>query len=203
MTTHERELAAYYDQDAADRAVKALDADRIAARDHFLRHVLRGPDVRLLELGTGVGRDSAAFVAAGVRPFGVDLSLEQSRHAARLGARQVVGSVRRLPFTSQAFDAVWTMSVLMHVPNVEIEVVLGELRRVLRPGGVAAIGVWGGDDVEHRRTQDPYRPARLFSRRSNAVWRSLLQTIGPVRAFETWAHGDGWWYQLAYVQRDD
>jgi SAM-dependent methyltransferase len=199
---HERDLAAYYDQDASARAVNALDADRIDAREEFLTLLRREPEVRLLEIGTGVGRDSAAFVESGIDTYGVDLSLAQAQYAARHGVRQVVGSVRLLPFTSKAFGAVWSMSVLMHVPNREIELALGEVRRVLKLGGIAAIGVWGGADVEQRRDEDPYRPARLFSRRSDDVWSGLLQTIGTVESFRTWAAGaDDWWYQFAYVRR--
>lgn len=203
MIEGERDLAAYYDQDASERAAMVLDADRVGARGQFLTLFRRGPKVRLLEIGTGVGRDSAVFVEQGIDTYGVDLSLEQARRAARRGVRQVVASVRHLPFGSQTFGAVWTMSVLMHVPNVDIESVLAEVRRVLKPGGIAAIGVWGGADVEQRRAEDPYQPARLFSRRSDEVWSELLQTIGALESFRTWpATADDWWYQFAYVRRD-
>lgn len=128
MTTHEQDLAAYYDQDAPDRVGKVLDTERLDARDQFLTFLAGNCEVRLLEIGTGVGRDAAAFREQGINTFGVDLSLEQARHSARHGVHQVVASVRRLPFESQTFEAVWTMSVLMHVPNVEIQSVLGEVR---------------------------------------------------------------------------
>ena len=203
MTAHERDLAAYYDQEASDRAATALDGDRLDARGQFLTMLRRGSQVRLLEIGTGVGRDSVAFVEQKIDTYGVDLSLEQARYAARGGVRQVVGSVRHLPFGSQAFGAVWTMSVLMHVPNVDIRSVLSEVRRVLKPGGIAAIGVWGGADVQQLRPEDPYQPARLFSRRSDEVWSDLLRTIGSVETFRTWPAGAAdWWYQFAYVRRD-
>jgi SAM-dependent methyltransferase len=204
VSSLERDLAAYYDQDAPDRLASGLDTDRIAAREQFLSLVLRGSELRLLEIGTGVGRDSASFVQHQIDTYGVDLSLEQARHSASHGVRQVVGSVRHLPFGSQAFDAVWSMSVLMHVPNVAIESALGEVRRVLRPSGVAAIGVWGGADTEQRSTEDRYQPPRLFSRRSDKTWRDLLETVGRVESFRTWpVNPDGWWYQFAHVRRTD
>jgi ubiquinone/menaquinone biosynthesis C-methylase UbiE len=59
-----------------------------------------------------------------------------------------VGSVLDLPFADGSFDAVWTMSTLLHVPDESIDRALTELVRVCWPGGPLAIGVWAGDDVE-------------------------------------------------------
>jgi hypothetical protein len=70
------------------------------------------------------------------------------------------------------------------------------------PGAPAAIGVWGGPDVEHRSEIDTYDPPRFFSRRSDERWRSLLATVGQVEEYETWAGGNSdFWYQWAVVRR--
>lgn len=44
-------------------------------------------------------------------------------------------SAELLPFDDASFDALWTITVLEHVPNPEAA--LSEIRRVLRPGGLA------------------------------------------------------------------
>jgi len=44
-------------------------------------------------------------------------------------------SAESLPFDDASFDALWTITVLEHVPNPEAA--LSEIRRVLRPGGLA------------------------------------------------------------------
>jgi hypothetical protein len=72
------------------------------------------------------------------------------------------------------------MSTLMHVPNEAIAGALAELRRVLAPGALAAVGVWGGPDVEHHSDIDVLDPPRFFSRRSDDRWRSLLATLGSI-----------------------
>ena len=90
----------------------------------------------------------------------------------------------------------------MHVPNTAIDGVLVELRRVLAPGAIAAIGVWGGPDVEERSDQDRFDPPRFFSRRSDDRWRAVLATIGDVEHFERWGEDrDDFWYQFAFVRR--
>ncbi|HEX6420932.1 MAG TPA: class I SAM-dependent methyltransferase [Acidimicrobiales bacterium] len=197
----ERDLAAYYQQEAADRAARALDPRRVAVRTAFLAR-LRGRRGRLLDLGIGPGRDAATFAAAGIPLVGVDLAVEHARRARSTGARVVVATVRGLPFGDGTFAALWTMSTLMHVPDAAIAGVLAELRRVLLPGSLAAVGVWGGPDVEHRSDIDVLDPPRFFSRRSDERWLSLLTTLGSVEEFETWGRGSNdFWYQCATVTR--
>jgi SAM-dependent methyltransferase len=197
----ERSLAAYYEQEAGDRAGRPLDPPRVAARDRFLAR-LADHRPRVLEVGVGPGRDAAAFVAAGMPVVGIDLAVDHARRARHAGAATLVATVRRLPFADAAFGAVWTMSTLMHVPDAVIADALAELRRVLAPGGLAAIGVWGGPDVEHVGDANRFGPPRFFSRRSPARWRSLLATVGAVDEFEGWEPRSGdFAYQWAVVRR--
>lgn len=201
----EAELAAYYDAEAADRASRALDPSRVAARSRFLERLgaseaLAGP---VLEVGVGPGRDAGALVAAGLDLVGVDLSIEHAKRAAAAGAAALVATGRALPFVDAAFRALWSMSTLMHIPDSAIAGVLTEVRRVLAPGAIAAIGVWGGPNVEERSDQDRFDPPRFFSRRTDDRWRTMLGVVGEVQRFERWGEDrDDFWYQFAFVVRD-
>lgn len=196
----ERELAVYYDAEAADRVGRELDPERVARRVEFLATVPSG--CRVLEIGIGPGRDAAAFVATGATVIGVDLSIEHIRLATSAGAHGGVASVRHLPFVDAAFDAVWTMSTLMHVPATAIDGALAEVRRVLAPGGRLAAGVWGGQDAENHLDGGTYGPPRLFSRRSDATWQEMLRQVGAIEEFRTWGDdGQPFWYQYAVVRR--
>jgi SAM-dependent methyltransferase len=76
------------------------------------------------------------------RLYGIDPDAVRLAHAAReLGgrARLAAASAGSLPFPENTFDKVILAEVLEHVP--EQDAVLREVRRVLRPGGVAAITV--------------------------------------------------------------
>jgi SAM-dependent methyltransferase len=202
----ETALAAYYERDAEHRATRPIDPQRVAARGRFVARLgARRP--RVLEVGIGPGRDAAAFVAAGVPVVGVDLAVEHARRAHASGAAAVVATVRRLPFADGAFGALWTMSTLMHVPDAAIVGALAELRRVLAPGAPAAIGVWGGPDLEHHITGERIALPRFFSQRSDERWRSLLAMLGAVEEFEAWGDrrddnraDDRFWYQWAVVR---
>lgn len=196
----EAELAAYYDNEAEDRARRPLSGRRLEAHNRFLAEV--DLSLSVLELGTGTGRDVEEFVAVGFSVVGVDLSVEQPRHAQAAGAHQVLASARSLPFRDDSFSILWSMSTLMHVPNSAIRKTLVEVRRVLAPGAIAAIGVWGGPDIEdYGEFEGRLGHRRLFSRRSEETWGGLLRLVGEPRIYETWNDdGDDFWYQFAVLR---
>lgn len=78
---------------------------------------------------------------------GIDLSLSTARAATRRTVESPVtaGDVRVLPFASESFDAVASISTLDHFKTFEeITASLRELHRVLRPGGQLALTLDNG-----------------------------------------------------------
>jgi ubiquinone/menaquinone biosynthesis C-methylase UbiE len=111
----------------------------------FLLPTLR-PGMRLLDVGCGPGsitRGLAERVAPG-QVIGVDLSaetLEAARDAAAArgldNLRYEEASVYQLPFAEASFDVAYAHQVLQHLR--EPGAALGEMLRVVRPGGLVAI----------------------------------------------------------------
>jgi ubiquinone/menaquinone biosynthesis C-methylase UbiE len=100
----------------------------------LLRRVEVGRGERLLEIGCGEGANLHHLRGAGARFFGVDFSRERAAFARRAtDAHTATADATRLPFGDGSFDAVLIRDVLHHVG--EIDAVLAEARRVLRPGG--------------------------------------------------------------------
>jgi SAM-dependent methyltransferase len=79
----------------------------------------------------------------GARPVGVDIAASTVRQAKDVlrGHRPLcaVGDVRRLPFLTGMFDLIYSMGTVEHFP--ETQEALAEIFRVLKPGGVAIVGV--------------------------------------------------------------
>ena len=79
----------------------------------------------------------------GAAVFGVDISEPIVRQARAAfpdgGLRAAVADVRRLPFRDGSFDAVYSLGTIEHFRDPETA--LGEIHRVLRPGGRAVVGV--------------------------------------------------------------
>lgn len=95
---------------------------------------------RVLDVGTGTAallRELARRPRPPKRAIGLDSSAEMLARAVRLppGWELVEGNAESLPFDDASFD-VTTAAYLLHTLNEEERAsVLGELRRVLRPGG--------------------------------------------------------------------
>jgi demethylmenaquinone methyltransferase/2-methoxy-6-polyprenyl-1,4-benzoquinol methylase len=99
---------------------------------------------RVLDLCTGTALVPAVVAAArpGCLVVGLDLSPEMltvgREKIARLGLRNaplVRADAGRLPFTNASFDAVTVSYGLHELPTDVRELALGEVARVLRPGG--------------------------------------------------------------------
>src|SRR4030095_9288535 len=128
----------------------------------------------LLDCGCGVGSitlDLAELVAPG-QVVGVDMD-EGQLEIARVNARErgltnvsfEPGNVYELRFESGTFDAVLAHTLLYHLSDPLRA--LKELRRVLKPGGIAAIS----DDDFDTVTIAPDHP---FVKRITNIWKNVV-----------------------------
>ena len=123
------------------RYFKALDRFdvRFARTMWIFDNVRAGSDV--LDLGCGSGM-LALLKRKGVTLTGIDLSPECARAARRNGYDVTLTTkLAHLPFPDASFDYVVSLDVLGHVGFEEKNAVLGEIKRVLRPGGVTMHGI--------------------------------------------------------------
>jgi ubiquinone/menaquinone biosynthesis C-methylase UbiE len=107
---------------------------------------------RGLDIGCGIGLQ-APLLAAAVGPAGsvtgLDISRKLLNFAARAIARQesdkrisfAQGDMNRLPFADQSFDWAWSVDCAGY-PAADLEPILHEITRVLRPGGVVVLLGW-------------------------------------------------------------
>jgi ubiquinone/menaquinone biosynthesis C-methylase UbiE len=105
----------------------------------------RGGDV--LEIGVGMGADHVEWAKSDPLSLtGVDLTPRAVEHTqkrlALYGLRSdvQVGDAEQLPFADDSFDIVYSWGVLHHSPNTPQAI--QEVRRVLRPNGVARIMIY-------------------------------------------------------------
>lgn len=136
--------AAYagYNAKAAPSWLVNRTADKEAA--FFLPHLRSG--MSLLDCGCGPGSITlglAQAVAPG-QTLGIDFDPSQIELAQTYAAEQGVATVRfetatiyQLPFPDNFFDAVFSHAVMGHLS--EPQTALGEIYRVLKPGGVVGI----------------------------------------------------------------
>jgi SAM-dependent methyltransferase len=147
----------FHDRQAQARARALRPHDLPFADDSYLSHAswirpafarlgdVRGLDV--LDLGCGHGMASIVLARRGAYVTACDLSLAYLREAqARAQAngtfvRWALADGERLPFADGSFDRIWGNAILHHL---DMNRAGAELKRVLRPGGVAVFcEPWG------------------------------------------------------------
>ncbi len=121
---------------------------------------------RMIDIGCGTGGVLQALAGHGLT-VGIDRAEVALRFCREKGLTSVVlGSALELPFAGGSFDVCTMMDVLEHVDDEQA--LLGEARRILRPGGALLVSVpafnalWSQHDVtlEHRRR---YRKPELVA----------------------------------------
>jgi SAM-dependent methyltransferase len=95
--------------------------------------------LRILDVGCGPGNTSRRFTGRG-RVVGLDYSVDALAFARQRGVRDVVSADgTALPIASRTIDCVVALEILEHIDGDQVA--LGEIARILRPGGVFVITV--------------------------------------------------------------
>jgi SAM-dependent methyltransferase len=139
-----------------------------------LGHTLEEMDA-VLDFGCGCGRTLRHLYArAGSTLSGSDVdaeAVEWCRNTYPAARFEVNRSRPPLPFSDGSFDLVYSISIFTHLPEARQQEWLRELRRVLRPGGIALVSIQGQQALEI------FQIGAMFVTRSCA---DALATTGPV-----------------------
>jgi SAM-dependent methyltransferase len=116
------------------------------AADAFIAGLPLTPGMRVLDVACGTGNTALPAARRGAIVTGVDIAanlIEQARERAAQENLSVTfdeGDAEHLQYADSSFDAVVSMFGAMFAPRPEV--VASELARVLKPGGLLAMGNW-------------------------------------------------------------
>lgn len=160
--------AKYYGEYAQIEAVHWWFESPRAIFGTLLRQLPLAPDALLLDLGCGTGANLNLLSRYG-RVNGLDRGAAAARYARNRTQVPVLrGDVRSLPVRSSTVDLVTAFDLIEHIDDDRACV--GEMARVLRPGGHVLVTVpafpwmWGRQDVisHHKRRYRARDFAQLF-----------------------------------------
>jgi SAM-dependent methyltransferase len=186
----------------------------------FRRLPIQG-GTRLLDLGCGAGRHAFEAARRGARVVALDADRAELGRVAAVAAAMaeagelppsasiatVAGDATAMPYPDDAFDIVIAAEVLEHIrPDQQA---MGEIRRVLRPGGLAAVTVpaWLPERICWLLSDDyhnvPGGHLRIFTRQEleAKLRRAGLSVGGHHHAHAL--HSPYWWLKCAVGVHDD
>lgn len=195
--------ALLFDDKASERLLAVyVTPDVVAQRRQIIAALRLQSGEKILDVGSGPGFLAAAMadlVGPQGAVQGIDISepmraIAAAHCADRPSVRFHAASATSLPFGDGAFDVATVTQVMEYVADVGAA--LGELARVLRPGGRMLILDTDWDSIVWHTTNrprmirileawdehlaDPYLPRTLASRLSAAGFEVTAQTVLPI-----------------------
>jgi len=187
-TLHPRtssQVAAYFDRFADTYGDGVYyQGRRQAVLDALAPEIAQARDI--LDVGCGNGAYLTRFVTApGIHTVtGIDLSFEmllsaRSRTAAK--CRLARANVARLPFKPECFDLVFASHVLQFIADDDLDGVVAELARRVRPAGILMATGKDGGVAELARGVSPGGVLVATGRRGESARQMMSAFIGPER----------------------
>lgn len=176
-----------YWNDLYERPASLFEHTMVQRRDRALRYICEhfGKDAKVLDLGCGAGVLSEKLLERGYTLTAADLSTDMLSLAARRLRRFPAGTFALqqadcldLPFEDGQFDLVVCLGVFGYFD--EVTRALGEIRRVLRPGGTFLMSV---RNANQRYLINPVQLAKL-------PYRILRRLVAPRSPAAPRASGD-------------
>jgi len=166
----------YYDNEANTwSASHGGDDDESWWKDEMIRFKEYLPNGKVIEIGSGVGKDAQALIGLGYDYVGTDASiglLELARQRNPL-ALFVKKYIHELDSSLGEFDGFWASAVLLHIPRDEMINSLLVISSVLKKDGIGFITMKEGEGE-----QIDEKTGRLFTYYKEHEFRDVLESTG-------------------------
>ncbi|MDR0309245.1 MAG: methyltransferase domain-containing protein [Candidatus Methanoplasma sp.] len=100
------------------------------------------PGSKVLDVGCGNGKTTAALIKRGMDVTGLDFSPSAISYCIGLfgdKAKFTIAECDRMPFPDNSFDAVTAVHILEHLDETQLKDTVEEISRVLVPGGLVFV----------------------------------------------------------------
>lgn len=194
----EKKTIDYYDQKAEEWATAHHGNEEVSYWQNEMEkfHKLL-PDGKVLEIGSGPGKDASALLAMGYDYTGIDASEGLLRIARKRNPQATFKhiEVNDLDFPEHEFDGFWTVATLLHIPKSRIDEAMGKIKSQVRPGGIGFITMKAGAGER----EDP-ETGRWFAYYSKDEFQEVLERNGYKIIEEMSRKGEKDWWLCFWVK---
>jgi SAM-dependent methyltransferase len=169
--------------DTYDKYAHVYDEEVVDFWDNFPktfidRFVSSVPGKRILDLGSGSGRDALLLRDRGLEVVCFDASRVMTDITTELGFESHRAAFSELDFPAASFDGVWAYTSLIHIPKDEAQRVISKIHTLLKPNGALAVGVIEGDTAGMVTRKTMPGAARYFKNYGKDELRQLVEPLG-------------------------
>ena len=133
------------------------------------------PGKKILDLGSGPGRDSVVFKRRGYKPYCLDISEEMLKLCKKQNLPVMNMDMEKINLPPSSFDGVWSYTSLTTIPKIKVWKIVNALHKVLRKDGVLFLGLIEGNHEGWKSPDKKYQFARYVSR---YIPEEVLKKIG-------------------------
>lgn len=135
-------------------------------------------DKRILDLGSGSGRDALILKNQGLNVVCCDASIEMIKITKGLGFESIESDFNNLKLKENSFGGIWAYTSLLHIKKDEVKKVLKKIYKSIRPNGVFLIGLIEGVFEGKIEKENMPGEKRYFKYYEENEIREMMEEVG-------------------------
>ncbi len=166
-----------------DKYAKEYDQEVIEFWENFPKIIidkfcedLKGK--KILDLGSGSGRDALILRDKGLEIVCVDASKEMIKITNNLGFESIESDFQNYDFSKEKFDGVWAYTSLLHINKEEMKKILKKIYKTLKPNGIFLIGMIEGIYEGEIERENMLGEKRFFRFYEEQELKNIIEKIG-------------------------
>ena len=136
------------------------------------------PGNKILNLGSGSGRDSLLLRDRGLDIVCLDASEKMVERTRKLGFMTTQSDFRQMTLEKDTYDGVWAYTSLLHIKKDEVKDILKKIYRSLNTNGIFLIGMIEGNYEGIKVRNSMPGTSRYFKFYEEKELRALLESAG-------------------------
>ncbi len=169
-----QETKATYDKYASEYEEKTKDYIEKYIKEDFDLFLQNLKGKKILDLGSGPGRDSIRFKQKGFRPVCIDISKAMIDLCKEKELEAYEMDIENIKFENGFFDGVWAYTSLLHLPKSKIKKVIKKIENILKTEGIFYLGMKEGNSEGFEESKRYPNHRRYFSSYTKEEIEKLL-----------------------------